>query len=200
MKSIYLIISFSILFISSCSKNTNKQEEKQTEMSEIALSDIENRNDERELAEIKENEIKILNDSLFEINPTGFIIGHSENPSWDVAYILFENGNLVFTTFPPNEDIYYKVGKWKLKNDSLKFTMTKLVFTEGTGKKIKVTPSGKYQRGEKFENYGQKSVDTLIIESFAWNDIKTLIKSEDHWEWRLEDKRAKYFSFNDFDK
>jgi hypothetical protein len=129
MRNIYLIISFLILIFSCCTNGSKKQEKQKDYKLEISHTEIEDK------TEVKELDNKILNDSLFEINPAGFVIGHSENPSWDVAYILFENGNLIYTTFPPNDDKYYKVGKWELKKDSLRFFITKLVSTQGIGKK-----------------------------------------------------------------
>jgi hypothetical protein len=154
----------------------------------------------KKLAKVNELKDDDLNDSLFEINPAGFVIGHSENPSWDVAYILFENGNLIYTTYPPREKDYYKLGTWELKNDSLKFKMTKFVSSQGTGKKIKVHPSVNHQSGQSYQSYETKVVDTLIIESFDWNELKALIKSKDYWQWRIEDTKAADYLFDEFDK
>jgi hypothetical protein len=63
-----------------------------------------------------------------------------------------------------------------------------------------VKTSERHQSGETYEIYETKVVDTSIIESFDWNDLKTLIKDEDSWEWRLEDVRATDYIFDEFDK
>lgn len=199
MRNIFLLTSLTVIF-SCCTNSYKKQEDNKLAKLDNSQIEIKDKNEEKELTDLNKVDDNISNDSLFELNPAGFVIGHSENPSWDVAYILFENGDLIYTTFPPSENKYYKVGKWELKKDSLTFFMTKLVSEQGIGKKIKVQPSERHQNGEKYENYEKRMIDTLIIESYEWNDLKSLIQDESHWEWRLEDVMAADYLFNEFNK
>src|SRR6056297_899146 len=79
-----------------CSDAPAKQDDNTTINQEISQIRNEKLTERKVLPTDKQLNESRLNDSLFETNPAGFIIGHSENPSWDVAYILFENGNLVY--------------------------------------------------------------------------------------------------------
>jgi hypothetical protein len=195
MKRILLVVAFGISLLISCNRTSNDAKEIEINSNKFEKESLKLNETSAELSKNKKEDIP---DSLFLISPQGYILEHSENPSWESLYIFYEEGKLVNDGNLDDGNYYYRTGKWWMKKDSLYLLFEKIIYNRGIGKTIKVKPSVEFQSGEKKEEYMLTIIDTTIKKTYFWPDFKDIVMDKDNWDWQIFRNRSSSRPFSKY--
>jgi hypothetical protein len=125
-------------------------------------------------------------DSVFAKSPLGFIVEELANPSQEVEWIFYSNGDFVLDCVPYDDlDYWYRIGKWNLDNDTLSIFFEKLIFSRGAGELIDVEPSYRFQGGKRHKDYVLTIHLDFEHQKYNWKNYKNNVINKVNSEWRI---------------